>query len=417
MSSIDTVFEYAGYSLAGRLTELVSAAGLPLLLGLGGVAWAVWRLAERGAVTGLGVHMLYLFLAWWFISPAEIQEVKAPRFVAYLGQAADVLQKRAVKAIQEDFLAAPFEWERVSAMAAWARILDPELQADANEFLESCAKPSLAAAEPRGANLFREGALPYTEPCERARADLWRRIQDHVDRDPVHRSAFEVVRRREPGRLREFRERYLEEVARRAVDDPGSPTHEMRLAVEALGDYSWTGEGQSVGEDLGILGKAVNFVVSGVAAFKQDVADRFAAKQKYYIAVSYGPAIYGLSLMLLVALFPVAGLWALLPGKWGTLVNFGKVFVSVKLWPVGWSALTAFTARRSALEAFEPGGWGVENLFLGVSAMYFLTPALSFLVVNLAARAAALPFGDSAPLPAGPGWGPAAPAARAILRK
>jgi hypothetical protein len=57
VSAIDTVFEYAGYSLAGRLTELFSAAGLPLLLGLGGVAWAVWRMAERGAVAGLGVHV------------------------------------------------------------------------------------------------------------------------------------------------------------------------------------------------------------------------------------------------------------------------------------------------------------------------------------------------------------------------
>jgi hypothetical protein len=420
VSAIDTVFEYAGYSLAGRLTELFSAAGLPLLLGLGGVAWSVARVAERGGVSGLGVHVLYLFLAWWLLSPAPMQEMKVPRFVGYLGQAADVLQKRAVKAIDEDFLTSPFEWERVSAMAAWARILDPRLGNDAAEFLEACAKPALAVAEPRGANLFREGVLTYMEPCERARAELWRRIQEHVDGDPIHRATLEAVRRREPGRWREFRERYLEEVARRAVDDPGSPTHEMRLAVEALGSYSWTAEGQSVGEAEGAPGfleKAVNFVVSGVAALTQDVTDRFSAKQKYYIAVSYGPAIYGLSLMLLAGLFPVAGLWALLPGRWGTLVSYGKVFVSVKLWPVGWAALTAFTSRRSSLEAFEPGGWGIENLFLGVSAMYFLVPALSFLVVNLAARAAALPFGEGTPVPAGPGLGAAAAVARAAARK
>ncbi len=61
-------------------------------------------------------------------------------------------------------------------------------------------------------------------------------------------------------------------------------------------------------------------------------------------------------------------MFAIPPGKRRVLVNWGKVFVSVKLWPVGWAALTAFNARRAALEALDPGGRGTGDVFLGVAS-------------------------------------------------
>ncbi len=109
----------------------------------------------------------------------------------------------------------------------------------------------------------------------------------------------------------------------------------------------------------------------------------------------------------MIGLFPLAGLMALVPGKWRAPVNYGKVLVSVKLWPVLWAALSSFNAGRPALEAFEPDPRGSADVFLAVAWMYLLTPALAYLVVNLAVSAAAVPFGPALPPPSGPGLGPA----------
>ena len=152
---------------------------------------------------------------------------------------------------------------------------------------------------------------------------------------------------------------------------------------------------------------ALDVGVSGAAQLSQSWDNRFTAKQKYYLATIYGPHIYGLSLMLILGLFPIAGLFALLPGKWTVLVNYGKVFVSIKLWPVAWAALTTFNTRRDTLEAFDPGQRVGGDVFFAVAAMYLLTPAICFLVVHLATAAAAMPFAPAVPPPSGPGLGPA----------
>ena len=117
----------------------------------------------------------------------------------------------------------------------------------------------------------------------------------------------------------------------------------------------------------------------------------------------------------LLGLFPVAGLWAILPGQWRVLVNFGKVFVSVKLWPVCWAALTAFNARRSVHEVFEPAERGSGGVYFAVAAMYLLTPAISFLIVHLATTAAAMPFAPAPPASGSP-VGPAINVAVRTLR-
>jgi hypothetical protein len=430
MTPVDTLYEYAGLKLAGLLHGILAGAGLPLILGSAGVAYVVHRLAsDRASPRDLGAYVLFLVFAAWLLSPVQGGEVRAPRFLVYLGSAADLLQKRAARAIQERFLDAPFEWERVAALAAFARILDPALAREAGAFLEACAKPALARAEPRGANLFREGTLPYRDACEARRAELWARLREHVETEPLHRQALRAARRHDPGGAAAFRERYLEELARRAADEPGSPTHETALVLASVGEYSYTDPAQSVGRLPGwadALGgalflipgaheaaeRALNAVLSGAAALEQSWQGRFAAKQQYFIAVSYGPVVYGLALLLLLGLFPVAGLAALLPGQWKVLLHYGKVFVSVKLWPVGWAALSSFNARRPALEAFEPGGRGPQDPWLALAAMYLITPAVAFLIVHLTSAAAAFPFAAAAPPPAGAGAGPAGALAR-----
>jgi hypothetical protein len=167
----------------------------------------------------------------------------------------------------------------------------------------------------------------------------------------------------------------------------------------------------------GLFGDEVsNVAITGLAELHQNWTDRWAAKQKYFQAVTYGPHVYGLSLMILLGLFPVVALFALCPGQWRVFLNFLKVFISVKLWPIGWTLLSTFNQRRGALEAFDAPERVAGNAFLAISSMYLLIPAFSFILVQLATSAAALPFAQAVPPAAGPGSGPVSPAVSIAAR-
>ncbi|HLF92132.1 MAG TPA: hypothetical protein VJB14_01615 [Planctomycetota bacterium] len=425
MSAIDTVYEYAGYTLAGKLQAILGGVGLPLLVALAGVAYTVHTVTEKGSVKELAVYFFYLIFASWLLSSTSQQGVTVPRFLAYLGRATDTVQKRAATAIQKDFLTAPFEWERIAAMVGSGRVTDLALEARIDRFLEGCAKVALAREAPRGSNLFRPGALSYSPECERLRAEIWARLETHVKEDGFHRQAVEAAARRDPSQASAFRERYFDRLCERAVEAPGSPTSEAALVAASLGEYSAMDPAQATGASplwakvlFGVVAHdvVVTAAVSETARMKQDGELRYASKQQYYLATVLGPHLYGLSLMVLLGLFPVAGLFAILPGKWRVLVNYGKVFASVKLWPVCWATLTAFNARRSAIEAFDPSPRGSGDVFFAVAALYLLTPAISFLVVHLATAAAAMPFAQAVPPPAGAGVGPAGAAVTVALR-
>jgi hypothetical protein len=427
MTSIDTIYEYAGLKLAGALWDLFSNVGLPLIVALAGVAYAVHTIADKGSIRPLGVHLLYLILAAGLIASTTHQGVKTPRLVAWLGQAADLLQKRAVRQINDRFLTEPFEWERIAARVGSARILNPALQRDVDLFLASCGRTTLARAEPQRGNLLREGALPYDSGCEDRRRSLWQRLQAHVQEDPTHRATLEAARAKEPAQAAAFADRYADELAVRAIDEPGGPMSETALLHASLGEYSYTDPSQSTGAlpwwmkaamgVAGFLGDDVsNVAITGLAELHQNYDDRFRAKQRYFAVVTYGPHLYGLALMIVMGLFPVAALLALCPGQWKTFVNYGKVLGSIKLWPIGWCVLSTFNQRRGALEAFDSPERIGGNAFLAVSAMYLLVPALAFLIVHLATAAAAIPFAAAVPPAAGPGSGPIAPAAAIASR-
>jgi len=429
VTPIDTIYEYAGFRLAGAFQGLLDGVGLPVLVGLGGMAYLVYSFMDRGSPKDLGVYLLQLVFLGWLLSPAEVQGMRAPRFAVWLVGASDVLQKRVVGAVNAEFLAAPFEWERVAAMAGFAQVLDPVLGRDLDRFLEDCARPALARSAPRGPNVLRGGTLDYPPACEKRRKALWQGLHRHVREHPSHRAALEAVRRRDPAQAAEFEERYLDRMAARALEEGADPAGESARVLATLGEYSWTDPAQSTGGMPGYvkaLGSGLNpwmapvywifgdrladGVISAVAQFHQAWENRFSARQRYYLVTVYGPHLYGLALMLVVGLFPVVGMFALLPGKWRALVNYGKVLVSVKLWPVLWAVLSSFNARRSSLEAFGPDPRGSVDVALAVASMYLLVPAVAYLVVHLAVSASAVPFTPAVPPPSGPGLGAAGPA-------
>ncbi len=427
MTSIDTIYEYAGLKLAGTLWDLFSSVGLPLIVALAGVAYAVHGIADKGSIRPLGVHLLYLILAAGLLGSTTHQSVKTPRLVAWLGQAADLLQKRAVRQINDRFMTEPFEWERIAARVGAARILEPALQRDVDLFLASCGRTTLARAEPQRGNLLREGALPYESGCEDRRRSLWQRLQGHVQDHPTHRATVEAARAKDPAQAASFADRYADELAVRAIDEPGGPMSEAALLRLSVGEYSYTESSQSTGPlpgwikaAMGVAGlfgdEIANVAITGLAELNQTYDDRFRGKQRYFAIVTYAPHLYGLALMIVLGLFPVAALFALCPGQWNTFVNYGKVLISIKTWPIGWCILSTFNQRRGALEAFDSPERVGGSPFLAVSAMYLVIPAVAFLIVHLAATAAAMPFAAAVPPAAGPGSGPVAPAAAVASR-
>lgn len=425
---IDTVYEFAGLKLAGSLWGMFSSVGLPLIVALAGVAFVVHSVADKGSIRPLAIHLMYLILAAGLLASTSQQGVRTPRFVAWLGQATDLLQKRAVRQINDRFLTEPFEWERIAARVGSARILDPALVRDVDLFLASCGRTTLARAEPRRGNLLRDGALPYEGACEDRRRGLWQRLQQHVQENPYHRATVDAARAKDPAQGAAFADRYADELAVRAIDEPGGAVSESALIRASLGEYSYTDPAQSTGElpawAKGTMGAAgflfgeevANVAITGLAELHQNYSARFAAKQKYYLAVTYGPHVYGLTIMILLGLFPVAALFALLPQQWRVLTNYIKAFISVKLWPVGWTLLSTFNQRRGAMEAFDAPERISGNAFFAISAMYLIVPALMFLIVHLAVSAAALPFTPAVPPAAGPGAGPVAPAVHVAAR-
>lgn len=421
MRSVDSVYEFAGYGLAEGLRAALAGLGLPLLVALAGTAFMVHRLAsERASVRDLGVHVFGLLAILWLLSPAATADLRAPRFVLWLGEAADRLQRKAVEAANAKFLDDPFAWERLAMLAGQARVVDPGLEAAAGRFLAACARPALAASDPASPNLFRPGALPYDPPCETVRGELWAALERHVKDHPAHRRAVEAARRHDPSGAAAFQGRYLEEVCLKLIDGPGSPLGEPALVAAAVGEYSYADPAQSTGRFpmwvRGVLGwllpdlwdRGANAAVTGLAELQQGWDNRFTAKQRYYLATTAGPHVYGFVMMLVLGLFPLAGLWALVPGHAQALLNYAKIFVSVKLWPAGWAAISAFNAKRTAMEAFDPSPRGSGDVFFAASAMYLLVPAIAFALVHVAARAAQMPFAPALPPPSGSPVSPAA---------
>ena len=431
MNAIDTIYEFAGAELSGHVLDVLWGTGLPLILALAGVAAVVHALAsDRASIRDLAVYVLFLIFLSWLLSPVEKKGTRMPRFISWLGAATDAVQSRLIRRIHGRFLEEPFEFERIAALSSFGRVHDRRLAGEMRRFLGACARPALARVAPESANLFRAGALEYSPRCEKKRQEIWSRLRQHLETHPLHRSLLDAVRKRGPAEATEFRRRYMDQLAIRATDEPGSPSSESDLVLASLGEYSYIDPSQSVGHTpfwaKALIGPAwlpfeykdaaYNLVLGGLAALNQDWENRWSAKQKYYLAGVYGPHIYGLALLLLMGLFPVVGMFALLPRKWKVLVTFSEAFVSVKLWPVCWAILTSFNGKRSVLEALAPAQRADGDVWLAVAAFYLLTPGVAFLIVHLATAAAAMPFTQAVSPPAGPGLGPAGPVVNVVAR-
>lgn len=111
----------------------------------------------------------------------------------------------------------------------------------------------------------------------------------------------------------------------------------------------------------------------------------------YYRVCTYGPYVYGLTMLVLIAFFPFAAFVSLLPKHWMALVTWGKLMLWVKLWIVLWAIFNGFHEWQfDTVQDADPAN-GIGNgkeAWSAIVAMYVMTPMLSGLIVSLLSAAA-----------------------------
>lgn len=415
---MDSMYDLAGAQASAAFHGVLWSLGLPLIVALAGVAWRVHRVAEDGAVRPLAFYILSLFMIVWFLKPVPDGP---PRFVAWLDDATGLAVRRAIGVVNRDFLSKPFEYERRMALLEAVRVKDPAVREELHIFFATCVANAMARTdEVEPGNPLRPGtAMKYDglhfgrtpEPCDGARARIW---------EAVHKDA--ITAWFGGNRSGASHEDILDAIVDNEWHGRALGASEMAMVRGAVGDYQAAMDREAArrgawvahrGSGIDVIDAPFSFGAEVLEAVKgywgmagQFVGDQVTSRQRYYAVTAYAPITYGLILMLLTVFFPVAGLWSLFPGKWTALVNFAKVYVSVKLWPLGWSILTVFTQHRPVDDGSVTSH---SDVFVAVSLLYFVVPALTFLVVNVAARAAAAPFAE-APV-VGPSNGPVGQAA------
>ena len=444
---LDTAYEYAGFQAAGVFQDALAGLHIPLLFALAGVAYRVFRVAEDGAIRPLALYMLSLFLIAWLASPrstdsAALPHLRAPRALAMIDAAADSLVRRAIGGIDRDFLTRPFEWERLALLAHVSRIQDADLASGVRGFLEECVPAAMIRAgsrPPDGARrnpMADDSGLAYSglvdaggRGCEKLRRGLVDALRLEVERHPLHRETLAALASYSGGGGPDFQSSYIDKLVRNHWMRPEASEGELAATSRSLGPYRWydpnrktmripTDGGHDVNSLVDILllpfAHIGEIATTLFAEASQWVSAGTEAKQRYYLVTTHAPHLYGLTIMLLMALFPIAALYSLLPGKWPALLHFAKLFFSVKLWPFGWALLTSFTERRPTVLALADASTDLRasvehalrigetpNLFVTISLLYFAVPALSFVVLQLVSHAASLPFQSSLPRPAG----------------
>lgn len=458
---LDTAYEYAGFQAAGSFQEALSGLSVPLLLALAGAAWRVFRVAEDGAVRPMAFHMLAMFVVAWLASPrssdtSALPHLRAPRALAMIDWAADSVVRRAIGGIDRDFLTRPFEWERLALLGRVSRIQDSDLATGVRDFLDECVPPAIVRAGTPPSDGARrnpmadDSGLNYGSlvdasgrSCEAVRRGLAEALRREVETHSTHRDTLTALAAYDGGDEPGLRLSYMDKLVRNLWLSPEAVEGELHAATRSVGPYRWFDVDRRTmrypfdgGRDVNALydvymlpTAAVWEAATGIyAEVTQWLAEGTESKQRHYLVTTHAPHLYGLSLMVLMALFPIAALYALLPGKWTALLHFAKIFFSVKLWPFGWALLTAFTARRPSALALADASSDFRaplehalrigetpNLFVTISLMYFLVPGLCFLAIQMVSHAASLPFQSAMPRPAGGNAAGAAAQAAAAL--
>jgi hypothetical protein len=352
---------------------------------------------------------------------ATVTVAGVPMILPFLHEVAEFIPRIMSRAIDRGFETNPFGHDRGAALLRLSRVRDDDaLRTRFHGFLGFCYLPALARLEKEGkpapAPYYDPFRIPLPEyalhkspdvdvgevtipgkPCsEYATAlyqDLIRNVQaNHTD---TLQAVHDVLEKKggfgvKPGQVQHVR--VVEIVLRYVLHNETRgvlSTNEVAALRRALPDYEmFDRKTQTSGNSqdaVDYIRTTVSWLVKIKQSVDQWINHHAEGPANYFKAVSYGPGCYGITQMILLALFPIVAFVALLPGAWKALVLWFQVFLSVKLWLVFWALLSRFNEYRYSLEDIGSGpenGIGDQSyLFPAIAAMYLMTPLLSGLVV------------------------------------
>lgn len=459
VTAIDTMYELKGFQMAQSFTEILFPWAVGILAAAGVVhtlflADRTRRFRDVVVYSGYVLAIFYLIHPVkvnvavpagyvWEDFEAFYREydrgsrgqplVKAPRFMAWAHIFSDALTAALMSRVNKTFLEAPFGLERLSALLREARLHDSDLQERYQAFVVSCYVPARAMYGPSGSRGDTPETGPFLNPftipydayhelrpvdfegrydperrCDDEARDLWKLLYDHVDETPAlketAREVDRLVRRNARpgegaftagGRAFVLNQVVYNETAALFAVASGEITR-LQQAVPEYGLFRTSQQTSSNPQDfIDTVRSIISFVVKAKQSIDQWFQHHAAGPALYYQVTTYAPYVYGLSMMVITAMFPVAALAAFWPWRWSVLLTWAKYLLWVKLWMVFWAMLAAFNKARYEFTIGSDPSNGIGDqsyIFPAIAAMYLLGPGLALLVVQLldAARAGAV---------------------------
>lgn len=443
---VDTIYSYVGHTIGLRLSSYLLWQGfLVFFVVAAGFIRLYYTSSVKGSFVELGVYPLYVFFILFFLYPIQVtmsaprapgasgasamataEAVQVPRVLAYVCAVTDSLQQTLIGEIRSNVGSTMREWERISAVNAKARIMGNATRQDLSCYLKYCFWPTMAQDDaPKGEawDLVPLAGLPvdgwllgkYQEinlssprtavsrvpiACSQFHTSVGNEVDRELRSDTsVHllalssyqganisdADAFTFYRRRilyneiyvlAPGAAGAVRAALPEF----NLTDPTTMPAQMKESKNGW-DVLWNE-----------LRNIPAMAASTASALEEWWTQHAMGTATYYRISALAPHIYGMTVGLLFMLFPVAGLMALWPRWWGAIVNFLKILISVKMWPILWALLSAILSSRNVFDGSNPNGYdsglGNTGVFPALCSMYLIVPTLSFMMVNIAHRAA-----------------------------
>ena len=459
VTAIDTMYELKGFQMAQSFSEILIPWAVGILAAAAVVhtlfmADRTRRFRDIVIYSGYFLAMLYLAHPIkvnvavpagyvWEDFEAFYREydrgsrgqpmVKAPRFMVWSHVLSDALSAVLMNRVNKTFMEAPFGLERLSVLLREARIHDSGLQERFQAFVVSCYVPARAIYGSSGSRAGSDEAGPFLNPfnipydayrelwpvdfegrydpnrkCDEEARELWKLLYDHAGETATLKETAQEVERlvrrntqpggganRSGGQAFVLNHVVYNETAALFAVASGEIAR-LQQAVPDYGLFRTSQQTSSNPQDfIDVVRSIISFIVKAKQSIDQWFQHHAAGPALYYQVTTYAPYVYGLSMMVITAMFPVAALAAFWPWRWTVLLTWAKYLLWIKLWMVFWAMLAAFNKARYEFTTGSDPSSGIGDqsyIFPAIAAMYLLSPGLALLVVQLldAAKAGAV---------------------------
>jgi hypothetical protein len=466
---VSTVYEYVGHTVGLRLGTYLIWNGYIVFFVMATAFLRLYYLSSlKGSFSELGVYPVYVFFMFFLLYPVEVSltapaqsaaagtqgagegaaTVRVPRVLAHVSVLTGTLQQYLIRDFKSLIGASLHEWERLAAINEKTRIMNTGVRTDLQAYARYCYWPTMAVeGHPEGdpwelvpmASLSIDGWLkleyektalsapqtktwgPWPMPCSELHSRIGDAVADELRTDKFHRAALSAwadvnVSEAEASAFYRRRILYNELFVANGVEG-GAIRDALPEFSLTNGSWGWdtTNMATEVKQSDGVWDTLKNFLgnlpivaISVASTLSEWWSQKAMGPATLYRISALGPHIYGMVTGFLFMLFPIAGVMAFWPKWWSAIINFMKLFLSVKLWPILWAFLSAILSARNVFDGTSPSGFqtgmGTSGIFPALCSMYLMVPMLSFMMINLAHHAggamlgAAIGSGEAASL-------------------